>query len=460
MARLNRQTIAAPVFTHGGSRADRNTPAKELERTVATCLLWEDSFYESGNLVAARIAELCTKVPGDAIRELAIRARGEWKLRHVPLFLTVQLIKQTDTINPRYRLVDDNFQGLVTDTIANVVRRPDEMGELIALYWKQNKGKKTLTAQMKKGLAAAFYKFDEYQLAKWDRDTDIKLRDVMRLVHPQPLDSFQADLWKRVLTRTLATPDTWEVGLSAAKTPRDKKAVWTRLLAENKLGYMALLQNLRNMQAVGVDEDLIEKGLERGGRDKALPFRFLAAAKAVPGFTDMLSTALLRCLDGWQKLPGKTVLLIDVSGSMDAVIASKSTINRWEAAAALAVVLREIAEKCRVMTFSNRLVEIPNLRGLGLVPAIERSQPHGGTQTHAALRELQREIPRLDRLIIVTDEQATDRGTMTPWATHNYIVNVAPYQRGLQTGGGWTRVNGWSEGVVQWMHVNESGNWD
>jgi hypothetical protein len=50
-----------------------------------------------------------------------------------------------------------------------------------------------LPAQMRKGLARAFGKFDEYQLAKYDRDGVVKLRDVLRLARPKPKELWRHD---------------------------------------------------------------------------------------------------------------------------------------------------------------------------------------------------------------------------------------------------------------------------
>ena len=167
--RVNRPIPGTPApTTHEGGRAARSTPEKELARTVATCLLWEDTFYESGNDVAKRIAELCKVVDPELIGQLAIHARTDLHLRHVPLFLALQLVKRG--LNSWYH---------VGRVITEVIQRPDEMSEFLSLYWKE--GKRPIAKQVKIGLANAFKKFSPYQLSKWDRKSEITLRDVMFL---------------------------------------------------------------------------------------------------------------------------------------------------------------------------------------------------------------------------------------------------------------------------------------
>ena len=100
----------------------------------------------------------------------------------------------------------------MAETLARVIQRADELSEFVAIYWKD--GHVPLSAQVKKGLAAAFPKFDEYQLAKYDRGGPIKLRDVLFLCHAKPRDQAQADVWKQLVSGSLTTPDTWEVALS------------------------------------------------------------------------------------------------------------------------------------------------------------------------------------------------------------------------------------------------------
>src|SRR5262245_12182267 len=174
-----------------------------------------------------------------------------------------------------------------------------------------------LPAQMRKGLARAIAKFDEYELAKYDRDGAVKLRDVLRLVRPTPKDAEQSALWKQVKDRTLAALDTWEVALSGGA---DKRAAFERLIRERKLGYLALLRNLRNMVKAGVDVELVRQAIvaRKGGAQRIYPFRYVAAARAAPQFEPYLDQALNAAIAEMKPLGGKTIVLVDVSGSMDA----------------------------------------------------------------------------------------------------------------------------------------------
>jgi hypothetical protein len=313
-----------------------------------------------------------------------------------------------------------------------------------------------LAAGVKRGLAAAFGKFDEYRLAKYDRANKVKLRDVLFLVHAKPKDEEQAALWKRLVEGQLATPDTWEVELSAGK---DKKETFERLLGEGKLGGLAVLRNLRNMQRAGVDEALIRARLDQGIA-RALPFRFVTAAGYAPNLEDALESAMLKAIEDLPALAGKTGLLVDVSGSMDASLTHRSETTRIDAAAGLAILLREKAERAAFATFSNQVAVIPPRRGFALQDAIHDSQPHQGTYLKRALEMLRDAGPEtgwrgLDRVVVITDEQSHD-GILPAFTKLAYVVNVAPYQHGVSYGDGWTHIDGWSERVIDYIREVEA----
>lgn len=433
--------------THEGAEARTPKAPEQLARQVATCMLFEDTFYESGNEIAKGIAATAAVVPVATLAAVAIQARTDWKLRHVPLFLLAQLDLRRKECPP----------GLVASTVAQVIQRPDEMAELLAIIHKGSPGKplkKVLSAQVKKGIAKAFAKFSVYQLGKWNRDNAIKLRDVLFLVHAKPKDAEQATAWKSLIDGALESPDTWEVALSAGK---DKKEVWERLLTEKNLGYMALLMNLRNMTEAGVDRLLVERALLSGALgSRALPFRFISAAKAAPGYAQALSDSMIASLGDAPKLPGLTYCVVDVSGSMQDPLSGKSQLNRLEAACALSILLREVCESVRVFTFSQRLVEVPNLRGLSLAAGIVASQPNSATYLNGAMKALAANLPPPSRFLVVTDEQSGDGGVPNLTESKGYLVNVAPYRPALSVSGGWTRISGFSERIVDFVHFAET----
>jgi len=422
-----------PDVTFEGAPAIKLNVEQSLRRSVLSCLLWEDEFYEDGLAIADRIATLAAEVAPNVVADLAIEARERFNLRHAPLMLLCALART------------GSGTSLVSETIARVIQRADELSEFLSLYWRH--GRKPLSKQMKKGLAAAFGKFDAYQLAKYDRDGPVKLRDVLFLVHAKPKDEAQAALWKQVAERSLPAPDTWEVALSGGA---DKKASFERLLVERKLGYLALLRNLRNMDQAGVDEVLIKDAiLARRGAERVLPFRYVAAARAAPRFEPWLDQALAEAVLEGPVFEGRTLVLVDVSGSMDWKLSARSDLTRMDAAATLASI---IPGEVRVFTFSQEVVEVPPRRGMAGVDAVIRSQAHGGTLLGAAIKRIN-DVPH-DRLIVITDEQSADK-VPDPKAAKAYMVNVASARNGVGYEGLWTHIDGFSEAVLGFMREHE-----
>ncbi len=439
--------------THEGARASVITAEQALRRSVLSCMLWEGEFYEDGVQIAGRIHDLVPQVEAEKVSALAVEARERMKLRHAPLLLVREMARHA------------THRGLVADTLARVIQRADELSEFVAIYWAG--GREPLSAQVKKGLAAAFAKFDEYALAKYDRAGAVRLRDVLFLCHVRPANEAQAALWKRLVDNELATPDTWEVALSAAgrgegadKREVAKREVWERLLADRKLGALALLRNLRNLHQAGVSEELVLSALAEMKTDRVLPFRFLAAARVAPQWEQPLEFAMFRSLETRapnsraSTLRGHTVLLVDVSGSMEAPLSRRSEMRRTDAAYGLAILLREIAEKVSIFTFSDQALLVPSRRGMALRDALEASQPHSGTYLGKALELVEYAKLAHDRLIVITDEQSHDQ--VPAPRGKGYVINVASSRNGVGYGP-WTHVDGWSEAVVEYIAELEAG---
>lgn len=474
MSSLNSKTLPEKTHTHGGAVVKKIHDAEEqLRRTVLACMLWEDTFYEEGEEIADRIIRLIKDVSPERCAEIAIEARTMMKLRHVPLLIARQMARL------------DSHKYIVAKTLYEIIQRPDELTEFLAIYWK--KKKETLSAQVKKGLALAFTKFNEYSLAKYNQDHDIKLRDVLFLCHSKPKDGIDgytkakrkrkhtvpqeegSQLYHKLVTGTLKTPDTWEVEISAEG---NNKESWERLISEKKLGDLAVLRNLRNMEKVGVSTSSIREAIRKIKGDKVLPFRYIAAAKYAPRYESEIEEAMFRCLASRDKLPGKTIFIVDVSGSMYGMgnISAKSEMSRVDAACALAAMARELCNEVAIYaTAGNDHTEVhatrlvPARRGFALAEAINKMQePLGGggiflTQVIDYVKTHERTA---DRIIVITDEQDCDKHSnrspdkANPFGTYNYILNVSGEKNGIGYGK-WIHIHGFSEAILDYIRLYE-----
>lgn len=426
--------------THEGAPAYPEVSAEQmLARSVLSCMLWEDTFYEGGQSIADRIYDTAQHCRLDYVSELAVAARTEYKLRHAPLMLLLAMVKT------------GSGKGIVSDTIYQTINRPDEMAELLSLYWKD--GRKPLANQLKKGLARAFTKFDNYQLRKYAGEgKTITLRDIMFLAHPgkgKADDEARKQLADQSFT---GTQQTWESKLSAGegKTSKaEKKRTWTGQIESGKLGYMALLKNLRNMNEAGVAKTKIEKAIRaRKGAHNVLPFRFLSALKHAPAYRDALNDAFIAQVADIEADDSTTAVLVDVSGSMTWHHTQGSEITTMDRAATLAMM---VPGKRKVFAFADRIVEVKDAKGLDGIDRIVRApNTGGGTRIGSAVQHVN---GKFDRIIVITDEQSHDH---VPAPTgHGYMINVASYQNGVGYGD-WVHIDGFSEATLKWIAAYET----
>ena len=461
MSKLNPRTKPAPKFDTerlaggSGALAARQSNVALLRRAVLANLLWEDVAYMDGVSVANEIKRLIPLCPAIDVYNIALEARLMQKLRHTPLFIAVEMCKY-----PEHKL-------FVKDLLPRIITRADMLTDFLAIYWKD--GKKPIANQVKKGLELAFHNFNEYKLAKYDRDAAIKLRDVMFLVHAKPRNQYEQELFKKVADRTLTPPETWEVLLSRGE---DKKATWTKLITEKKIGGLAMLRNIANMQKAHVDRKIIQEGLANLRNSMLLPLDFWKAARMNPEFERDIEDAMIEAYKNLPKLPGKTLFIVDVSGSMGSLTSGNSNFNRMDQACAMAILAANQCEDYELVATAgndgsriqaSEWIRYPK-RGFALAPQIMETRKRiggGGIFTRQCLEWCKSKFSdkKFDRIIIFSDSQDCDypdKRIPKPFGIHNYIVDVSAHTRGVNYKGVWTaEVSGWSEHFLTYIAALE-----
>ena len=423
--KTNKAIEKEPIYTYEGGKASRITSLEELKRATMSCLLWENEFYEDGVSIAERISTLVKQVIDNGqyndVIELLKKVKFDMRLRHCPLWMIVSIFKAGQKVSK--------------ELIASILTRPDDMGELISLYNKD--GKKPLPNQMKKGIALAFEKYDEYQLAKYNRNANYKLVDIANLCHPKVTDAID-----KLIKGALETPKTWEVLLSASGSDNEKKKLaWLELINTQKLPDMALLKNIRGMLNVGVSKKTIVNRINDIQNGKLLPIDYIRAGQNNPTLESEIENKFLSTFTK-EKASGKTAILVDVSGSMDG--------DRLKYALALAMIGREMYENVDIYSFSNETILVPNRRGFALADTIDKSQRHSGTYMWKSVKNISNK--GYDRIIVVTDEQTMD-APENKLTDKMYVINVASYKRGVgyTYGTNITHINGFSDKVFDYI---------
>ena len=121
MAKTNKKI--SPIFTHERAKAQHINPEQQLRRSVMSCMLWEKEFYEDGESISARIVKTIPLVDPEKVANIAIEARENMKLRHVPLLIVREMARLK------------THKHLVSSTLARVIQRADELTEFMSLYY-------------------------------------------------------------------------------------------------------------------------------------------------------------------------------------------------------------------------------------------------------------------------------------------------------------------------------------
>ncbi|MQY33320.1 hypothetical protein SRB17_12810 [Streptomyces sp. RB17] len=489
MARFNTRFATArptsPVTTTGralrtyeGGRGHERDARSELFLLAVSNFVTRSTFYESGTDRDDRFAKL--------VRDLAVTdpdwtagllgwLRGEGHMR------TASIVGAAEYVHARLAAgaTDGPSNRQVVDS---VLQRPDEPGELLA-YWTSTYGR-AVPKPVKRGVADAVRRlYHAKSLLKYDTASKgYRFGDILNLVHaaPDPDKPWQGALFQYALDRrhhpeTAAPPAplpvltahrelmalpvgerravvtspggaerlaaaglTWEALAGWLQGPMDK-AAWEAVIPS--MGAMALVRNLRNFDEAGVSDEVAARVAarisdpEQVARSRQFPFRYLAAYRHAPSlrWSYPLERALGHSLANVPALPGRTLVLVDRSGSMFwAQSRDRSELTRADAAAIFGTALALRAADADLVQFGSTSDKVRFRKGESVLKILERFGNLGGTDTTDALR---RHYRKHDRVLIVTDEQYApnrhgDPTEQIPARVPVYTWNLEGYRAG------------------------------
>lgn len=400
-----------------GGVAYTQNPEIELVSLLLTSFV-EDQFYRSADGQLDRLKQLITDIKDKEFISQAISyARNEFGLRSITHAATIELLP----------FLKDKPNAYLQ--VKNAIRRPDDILEMVA-YWKKNH-KGGLPSAMRRGINAAIAEFDEYRLTKYQgKNSSVKMVDVFNLTHPKPANAEREAIYKRLMTGELKNTETWESKLSKAGQDGEteeqvaelKGAAWKDLLEQNKLGYFALLRNLRNIIVQAPDcVDLACKALlnaEEIKKSLVFPFRFMTAIDAVDELVDThfdavnkikfaIDGAIEISLNNVPRFDGTTLVVLDKSGSM---CGKPSRIGSLFTA-----VMIKANPNAHLMFFAThaQYVQLDSRVPVWLLANIigDSSVVYGGTNFHTIFLAAQQ---KYDRVVILSDMQGWMGDSVAP----------------------------------------------
>lgn len=459
--------------THQGGQGYLRDEKSELFLLAVTNMVGQRTFYElvseRDGRFTALIGQLAVEDP-QWVAGLLRWLRGEGQLR------TAALVGAAEFAKARLAAGAHGYSRQVVDS---VLQRPDEPGELLA-YWMSTHGR-AIPKPVKRGVADAVRRlYHERALLKYDTDSrDVRFGDVLELVHasPAPDKAWQSDLFRHAIdrrhgrgedvpdslptlkarARLMARPVgqrrqvldthqrkflraagmTWEALAGWLQGPMDKRA-WEAVIPE--MGGMALLRNLRNFDEAGISDSVAATvaaklaDAHEVARARQLPFRYLAAYRAVPSLRwgHALERALGHSLANVPSLPGRSLILVDRSGSMFGPVSERTQLNRADSAAIFGTALATRAVEADLVQFGSTSARVELRGGESVLRTLERFDSLGGTSTARAVRQHYR---GQDRVVIVTDEQVSPSqygspAEQVPGEVPVYTWNLAGYRTG------------------------------
>jgi hypothetical protein len=532
-------TTTGPATTFEGGTGYARDDKSDLFLLAVTNMVGEDTFYEKAKDRDNRFVQLIHSVaisdPGWLYRFLGW-LRNSANMRSASIVVAAEAIKarldaaeigtfEVLDIDQRHTLGNKDF-------IPQAMARADEPGEFLA-YWAAKYGTTAqslgLPKPVKRGVALAARKlFNEYAYAKYGQaDGGFGLGRVVDLVHAAPKATWQGDLFEHALNelhkRDKPIPESLFVLRERAKflgMPQEKRqaflerpgaaevlskagitwealsgwlggpltaSFWESLIPT--MGYMALLRNLRNFEKAGISRQARKAVQERladpaqVAKSRQFPYRFLSAYRATESdwWAEALSDALDASVGNLPAFPGRTLVLVDTSGSMGSVVSAKSSVTHAEVGALFGVALAASGNDVDLHGFagghrygyygegSNSSVQFKHdlPKGGSVLRGIESftdriGEVGHGTEISRAYREA---YDGHQRVVLVSDMQSFgsydgDVSQLVPKGVRVYGVNTAGYASTVVDSSKSNRyeVGGFSDQVFRMIGLIEAGN--
>lgn len=427
MASYNKAAAGARKTTNISGHAAYVLDDKVKLATMAlTTMLGEPKYYGDNTDELIKLAERVAETDGEFVAKLAVWARCEGNMRSV----SHALLSVVSNVNHGTEYVRKAVHRVAS-------QRGDDGVETLATY-KALYGKPFPHAVIR-GVGDALGQMSPNAVGKYRlAERSFKLRDALRVSHPVPKNARLSDAFKGLMDGDLKATEGWKTEVQGGHNDAE---TWDRLMGEKKLGYMACLRNLRSIIRSGSDVDralALIADPDEVRRSRQLPFRFWSAYKTLKKdglmstkVAQALDAALLASCDNVDRLPGRTAVLIDSSGSMGHVVSSRSTESCFEIASLLGAMFTHISDDAWVAVFSNSAEKV-NLVGTSVLSDMAAVPFHcGGTDMMAGFELLCRSGFDADRVVVLSDNEVNGVGRFNGIVWRSSYGGTKAVQAGL-----------------------------
>lgn len=426
-ARTMKEWEASPdrSVNKAGAMSFKMSAQMDLYTRVASCLIGQDKFYVTGKQANRELAQVLARAITEDpqfVLDLAVYTRNKLNLRAVPLALLAEVANQAP--------------GQVKGSrkyVGRIVKRVDEISELLAYQLERNtieggRKKQKIPNMIQKGLADVFNRFDEYQFAKYDKGGKaVSLKDALFICHPKAKDTKQLEIYKKIIMDDLQIAGTWE---NITTIEGSTKESWEKSIPA--MGYMALMRNLRNFLEKDVSNEMLDKvcadlrNKEHVKKSRQMPFRFWTAWNEMRKVGSVKALKLAKALEDAMevstenvpRLKGKTLVVVDVSGSMNGKTISShlnkkgevvgSAVTCADIACLFGAMANKICEDPTVVVFADAFKVVPvDARGsiLHNKQAIGSYNVGGATYAARPINYMTQQKEKYDRIILFSDQQ-------------------------------------------------------
>ena len=479
-------------YSENGNLQAVHTAETQLYQLITNSLYGNDTFYANDQKRVERLETAITKcvVRGnlDFVANAIVYGRKVMNIRTMPIVAAVLFAKVVRDCKKEY----PDMKYVIRD----VIRRADQLTDLFAYALTVFGDKKHIPRAVLKGIGLAFHKFDEYQFAKYKGgNKTITLSAALRLSHPQNATPEQGAIFEKIIKDTLSIPDTWETKLSInGQLGHDKltdTALWTELLTSGKVGYLALMRNLRNIHNANVSLSVIREHVidvitnpDLVQKNGMLPFQYDRAMMALDDCkTDIakalrsaVATAVDHAVVNMRPLGNRVWIILDESGSMKHDSHDKQNKKLPNAAyiashfVAALMKTHNNVDKFHITGFATSARTIRPLKGnvYDIQSTIYKNITGGGTAIKTALQEKSGLGFEPDTVILLSDMEVDS----TAWSTDTNVTSMfAPdcLKIAINLGSGettpvsekqgWMQLAGWSDNLFKLIPaIRETGS--